>query len=324
MKPCTRWEAVLVADGADNPVYALAGAPGPGASRGCVAASHRGLFGLAQEQEWLPLLGSLNLAEPPPITAVALSPDYGSDGRLFAGTTGAILRSFDRGISWEVVPLPAPPPAVVAIAASPDFAADGVVFAGTAQDGIFRSADRGARWVAWNFGLLDLNILCLAVSPGFVHDETVFAGTVSGVYRSTNGGRAWRETAFPAAAAPVLSLALSPDFPEDRIAWAGTEEQGLFTTSDGGDTWRCALGAEIGSVNALAALPNDAGSTSLLVLTPAALLRSDDGGATWTDLAHCLPEHGAALCLAAPPRLAAGAHLFIGTEDGRVCCLSLP
>jgi len=310
---------------AEGVIYALAIGAGPAGRSVCYAASDAGLFGTRDGGvTWQPLYASLDLPEPLPAMAVAVPPDHAADGIVFAGANGGVLRSFDRGATWHVAQLPSPPPLVVALAMSPAFSDDGVVFAATEQDGVFRSADRGGRWVAWNFGLLDLNLFCVAVSPAFARDETLFVGAESGVYRSANGGRAWRELGFPAAAAPVLSLALSPRFAADGILWAGTESSGLFVSNNSGESWQCCLDGEIGAINALATAANLAGSTTLLLLTADALLRSQDGGMTWQDLSNLLEGDGGALCLTAAGGLGAGATIFVGRTDGTVRRVILP
>ena len=317
--------ALLGADAAANPVYALATAPGPAGQPVCYAASRAGLLAASDGgATWRPLFTALNLPEPLPATAVAVSPDHAADGSVFVGTNGGILRSFDRGASWYVAQLPTPPPLIVALATSPDFGNDGVVFAAAAQDGVFHSADRGSRWAAWNFGLLDLNLFCLAVSPAFARDETLFVGAEGGVYRSTNGAHAWRELGFPADAAPVLSLALSPHFESDGTLWAGSEAGGLFVSGDCGESWRRLLDGEIGAINALAAAANPDGGTTLLLLADAGLLRSENGGATWQDLSGLLEGDASAMCLAAPGALDAGAPIFVGRVDGTVRRIVLP
>ena len=315
---------MLGADAADNPVFALAAAPGPAGQPVCYAASRTGLLGTSDGgATWRPLFAALNLPEPLPATAIGLSPDHAMDGFVIAGTNGGILRSFDRGANWHVVQLPTPPPLVVALATAPNFSDDGVIFSATAQDGVFRSSDRGSRWVGWNFGLLDLNLFCLAVSPAFARDETLFVGAESGVYRSTNGARAWREMGLSADAAPVLSLAVSPDYESDTTVWAGSESDGLFVSRDDGETWQSVLDSEIGAVNALVSARNPAGDTTLL-LAAEGLLRSENGGESWQDLSYLLEGDTDALCLAASSGLDASATVFVGRVDGSVSRIILP
>ncbi len=189
-------------------VYALAASPNYAADGVCFAATASGLLVSADHAATFgDAYRSLQLPAALPTPAVALTPCFASDHTVFAGVFGSVLRSHDRGATWQVAELRSPPPVVSCLAVSPAYERDGIAFAGTLQDGVFRSADRGTRWAAWNFGLIDLQVLCLALSPAFGQDDTLVAGTETGLFRSTNGGRAWRELGLPTALAPVLSVA---------------------------------------------------------------------------------------------------------------------
>jgi photosystem II stability/assembly factor-like uncharacterized protein len=258
------------------------------------------------------LYDALKLTEPLATLAVAVSPEFARDHLVYAGVSGGLLRSTDGGRAWEVNTFD-PPPAMSALAVSPNFGQDGLVWAGAMEDGVYCSQDRGRHWATWNFGLLDLNILCIAASPDFARDETLLVGAESGIYRSTNGGRAWREVEFPADLAPVLSLAFSPGYAEDGVVLAGTEANGLWISSDRGDSWtRLAqdkLDGPVSAVLALTAFPK----AHLAVLLSDALWVSRSGGSGWTRRAAF--QEGAA-CLAAPGGL--DAACLVGLTSGEV------
>ena len=256
---------------------------------------------------------------------MALSPEFGSDGTVFAGVTGGVLRSADSGATWEVVLLPTPPPQVTSLALSPDYARDGTVLAGTLEDGVFRSDDRGRSWVAWNFGLLDLNTLALAISPDFGTDETLFAAAESGIFRSTNGGRAWREVAFPVELAPVLSLALSTAYATDGTLFAGTEAHGLFVTRDRGRTWeRLGEGMLGGAVNGLVVTPGSGNSLHILAALGQVVFLSRDGGQNWQDPQVTVEEEVGFTTAVAPGGLGQGALVLVGRTDGEVQSVTVP
>ncbi len=233
-----------------------------------------------------------------PLAAVSVAAHGQS---VFAGVNGAVLRSHDRGETWQIAGLAAPPPLVTALALSPDF--DGTIFAGTAEDGVFISTDRGETWVAWNFGLLDLHVYALAVSPDFGRDRTVYVGTETGVFVSRNGGRGWRETAFPMDAAPVLSLGLTD------LLLAGTEARGLYISEDGGASWG-QVDLPSGAIHAIQREPH------LAVLLENGLARSDDGGRSWA-LAASFQQTALAMLADLP-------HAFlVGFDDGEIARITL-
>lgn len=293
-------------------VYALAGGPDI-----CFAARHSGLWrsddGGAQ---WQPVNDIAGVPAGMPITALAVSPFYRSDGTVFASVPGGILRSTDGGKQWAVVALPSPPPFVSALAVSPNYEGDGVVFAPTLEDGIFRSIDRGVTWQAWNFGLFDRNILSIAVSPAFAHDRTVYVGAETGVFCSRNGGSAWRETGFPTDSAPVLSLSISSQFAQDGILFAGTEAAGVFYSADRGKTWQQAL--TCGAVNTILLSSTFPETADLLVVSNDTLWLSRDRGQSWSNRNPDEIYGAEYTSAAAPSGFAPGAALLVGLADGRV------
>jgi photosystem II stability/assembly factor-like uncharacterized protein len=203
------------------------------------AARHSGLYRSQDGGEtWQLAYEALNIQEPIPTNAVALSPDFEQDGVVLGGVSGGVLVSKNGGQDWLFARFHDPAPTVTALAVSPGFASDGLALAATLEDGVFLSEDGGMSWQAWNFGLLDWNVFCLAVSPNFVHDRMVFIGVETGVYRSTNGGRSWRDLPFPIEAAPVIEIVLSPTFPQDGVIVVDTEEMGHYSSDDGGQTWQ--------------------------------------------------------------------------------------
>ncbi len=272
---------VLKLTGADDAPFAFAASPAFARDGVCFAACASGLYRSADGGAGWELLRT----SPEPLTtAVAVSPAFAADRSLFAAVKGGILRSADGGDTWFTAGLPAPPPVFSCLVASPGFERDGFLLAGTLEDGVFSSSDRGGRWQPWNFGLFDLNVLCLALSPAWIDDETAYAGTETGLYRSTNGGRAWRHTKFPAELAPVLSIA---SFDGGRSGstrlLAGTESNGLLASNDQGETWeRLAADALSGEVNQLQADAN--GAISLYALSSDGVMRSDDGGQSWSEV----------------------------------------
>jgi photosystem II stability/assembly factor-like uncharacterized protein len=303
-------------------VYSFTTAPGfiPGEKGLVFAARGSGLYRSDDGgQTWQDALENVGLTEPLPITCAVLSPIFDQDGHAFAGAPGGIFRTTDGGGTWSALVFPSPPPTISTLAISPTFANDGTIFAGTMEDGVFISQDGGERWVAWNFGLLDLNVMCLAISPEFPHDETVFAGTETGILRSTNGGRAWREVDLPFGFEAVLSLAISPDFSANSTIYAGTETQGLWRSTDGGETWhRLAEDQLVDPINGIQLVGGQ-----VLAITSAALWQSADEGTSWQDRLSGRDLSEEISALTAPQGTEPGSRILAGFIDGSVKAVSL-
>jgi photosystem II stability/assembly factor-like uncharacterized protein len=279
---------------------------------GCFAGFNRGLFisvdeGLNWQYAYKRLFGDA------PLATVSLLHE---NGILFAGASGAVLRSSDGGAEWQVARLPEPEPLVVALAASPSFAEDGLLYAATAEDGVYISTDHGERWAVWNFGLLDPNVLSLAAAPS----GDLLAGVSTGLFRSQNRGRSWSPVSLPSGYDPVLSICLPPSFDRDGVGFLGSEEHGVLITVDGGLTWQVAENAGLeGPVNSLAS-----GSGGVLAaLVDTSLMVSQDAAKTWQPWPFStIPEEHEITAFSAPQGVGPGLPLWVGTSDGQVLKLT--
>jgi hypothetical protein len=108
-----------------------------------------------------------------------------------------------------------------------------IVFLATYEPGgLYRSLDGGASWQTANTGLEPVTVLSLAPHPA--DDQTLLAGTVYGGYKSTDGGQTW----VPVPNLPgtyVYAVAWSPD---GEAIHVGTEGHGVYSSRDGGLSWR--------------------------------------------------------------------------------------
>ncbi len=101
------------------------------------------------------------------VWALTASPQFETDGTIFAGTDGAgIYRSTDRGDTWHGVSAGLGHRSIRALAVSPAFGTDATVFAG-GPDGVYKSTDDGTTWKRTVDGPANMRVLSLAVSPGF-------------------------------------------------------------------------------------------------------------------------------------------------------------
>jgi hypothetical protein len=133
---------------------------------------------------------------------------------------------------------------------------------------------------------------CLATDPA--HPQRLYAGTRTGVLRSDDGGQSWRECGM--AGHIVKALAVSPH--DSNVIYAGTKPARMHITTDGGQSWRELDGfrripnrwwwfspAEPPDMRAyvisIAVSPTDP-NVVLAGIEFGAVVRSDDGGETWS------------------------------------------
>jgi len=222
-------------------------------------------------------------------TVIAIEIDAASDIFLSIAQGGngapAVVRSANAGGGWSRVDagLPAADP-VTTIAAAPGSSTS--LLAGTGSSGIFRSSNGGASWTASSAGLpAGYCAASLAFDPA--DPSSVFSGDDEGeIYQSNDGGTHWALRKSGAAPSIVMALAVRP---VGHAALAGTSDAGIFRSTDGAQWTPANSGIRGQAIATLAIGPADervayaAGAVGGLNVTR-------DGGVTWVEIDHGLPE----------------------------------
>jgi hypothetical protein len=157
-------------------------------------------------------------------------------------------------------------------------------------DELVRLQEQNGRWHA---SLLSSGrgMQCLAADPQ--NPDLLYAGSRGqGVWKSTRRGREWARLGFYEA--DVFSLAVSP---VDGAIYAGTEPSKLFVSRDEGRSWRELSALQdihsrstwsfpprpwTSHVRSIAPCPHDA-RLLLAGIELGGVMRSEDGGETWSD-----------------------------------------
>ena len=182
------------------------------------------------------------------------------------------------------------------------------------EDGLLIARGRNGRWEA-EPRMEGMNLLCLAVDPA--HPERVWCGSVgAGAWRSHDGGVSWRTAGEALTAMDVSALAVGPN---EGVVYAGIDPSAMWRSEDSGQRWE-----ELAAMNRLPSAPTwsfpprpDTSHVRWITLDPAApdrlyvcieagaLVRSIDGGRTWTDRVPDGPvdTHTLAMHPEAPGRL---------------------
>ena len=138
--------------------------------------------------------------------------------------------------------------------------------------------------------------------------DTLYAGTqYGGVYKSTDGGDHWSATNTGLdTKAWIIGLAIDPLSP--TTLFADTRFDGMFKTTDGGDHWLPLENTEVRWPVVF-----DPQTPGTVYAASTGVLRSTDGGATWTAADNGLPEHPGVEVLAIDPQTPT--TLYAGTEQ---------
>lgn len=155
--------------------------------------------------------------------------------------------------------------------------------------GLFRRRVGRGDWEPLAAGLPE-NVEARAFAVHPARPGVVYAGTQDGPYRTTDGGDHWERLGFPDRGAVVWSLAFHPTRP--HVMYAGVAPVGIYRSEDGGDSWVRLPGArspghcEMGFPARVTRIVVDPSSADVVyaALEVSGVIRSTDGGDTWTDL----------------------------------------
>jgi hypothetical protein len=264
------------------------------------------------------------------VTAVANDGPFDGGTFLYAAVDGeGVFRSSDVGATWTPTPPGLTNTHVSALAfhvvgppsptgCPPPCRGPATVYAATHGGGVFVLRPLAGAWTADNAGLTNFDVTALAA------DSTgVWAGTASGaVFRNIfafSGPQTWTRTGAPADGTPVRAIAVASD---GATAYIG-KANGVSRSRDGGATWTLLQQSDslrLGDVRAIALDQTHPGTlygAGLVGCAPPCttpvrpgIMRSADGGDTWTDASGNLAYEADAL-------IASGlGELFAGTTSG--------
>jgi len=209
-----------------------------------------------------------------PVYALAVDPT--TPTTVFAAHAKGISVSRDGGETWRetrgfsAVALSGPPK-VLALAADP--ARPGEFYAGTQSLGVFKSISSGRVWTAETQKGLAAGFNGLPKIHPAVPGTVFLVGDSGYLFRSADSGQSWEKRSTDVGRGFAIgALALDPLSP--LVLYAANEASGVYRSGDGGATW-----SHVGLKTARALV---AGNKTLLALSDGGLLRSVNGGKSWS------------------------------------------
>lgn len=211
-------------------------------------------------------------------------------GRLYLGDANTDLLVVATGGGELAPPPPVSPPEQPQIGqlwAAPDSTLFRVY-----DQRLYRSDDGGGNWELLGRGLPGRPVGDLAISPEYEKDQTLLVGLWGfgfggGLHRSTDGGDTWGPTTRGLTDLEISEIRFSPTYARDRTIFLTTLDRGLFRSGDGGDTWVSLADGYATDpydleIDHMALSPTFA-DDGLVIISKRHLLRSADGGESWTD-----------------------------------------
>ncbi|MEE2709264.1 MAG: YCF48-related protein [Gemmatimonadota bacterium] len=211
----------------------------------------------------------------------------GLQALVYAGTVGqSIWRSCDGGDTWSRASGGAlyMECDVRALVAHPHTGE--ILYAGT-DEGFYRTNDGGDKWTHLSSPMDQKQIWSLAIHPE--NPDIIFAGTrPSGLYRTTDAGASWTQlhAGIETHCTPIVHTRVTTiltDPAERQTIFAGVEIDGVYRSTDGGETWTShKKGLNSLDVHGLAIIRSN--PKTIIATTNAGICRSMDNGETWSDL----------------------------------------
>lgn len=265
------------------------------------------------------------------LAAVAVSPNYATDATVVcASLEKAVYKSVDRGDTWVFLESGAidtnqsPDFEMKYLVFSPGYATRPVVFL-AAYDGLFRSDNGGGSWREFQTRRGAIN--GVAISPGFARDGTVIVTRYGGegLHASTDRGATWSVASGDIGRQRGHVYLMDAGFlprADGGADWLASENHfAMWRTGDAGNHWqRIGLpswpGAAISALE-IGVSPDYVRDGTVLVATRwDGVLRSTDGGATWTGAREMVPEP--VTSLAVSPDFGTDRLAFAGARDGGI------
>jgi uncharacterized protein (TIGR03437 family) len=213
---------------------------------------------------------------------MVLSLALDSSGALYAGTNSAGAQvSHDHGASWTVLNSGVDRVNKFGYGLWIDPRNNQKIVVGDEDMyGLIWSQDGGATWSAAGSGFTGRGSRGVAFDP--TDSRRVYAGALSGAgfLKSTDGGLTWSPRHFGSSAVYVIAVAVDPSSP--NVLYVGTQNEGLFKSTDYGDTWASVGTGLSGAITYLTVDPTEGGR--LFASTATAFYLSEDGGVTWTNV----------------------------------------
>jgi hypothetical protein len=217
-----------------------------------------------------------------------------SGATLFAAADSGVFRSTDQGANWTAINSGFSQLHIQTLAAN-----GSALFAGTDNGGIFRSTDGGTNWSPINSGLMRFNSIVRTLSTvgGVLITGTGDQSTAASVFASTDNGLHWTDIAS-SFTNDIGNSRLNVGLTQGGAVFAGASNNYLldaahiFLSTTGGASWTHVDSGLIQNTRwKYDILSFTSGANALFIGTQTGVVRSIDGGATWSEPDSALHEY---------------------------------
>lgn len=260
------------------------------------------------------------------VTINQIELDPNDNEAVYLATDSGLLYSYDGGDSWTQTRYFADKEISKIASVTVDYFDTCTIFASSANK-IYKSTDCSRSFTEVYVDTTRSGLIVTDLATEFYNNNVVYAANNKGdILKSDDYGIHWR--LLKSVADSIKQILVDKD--DTRQVYFLTEKKGLFKTTDGGQTWSDDVEVEInkkkvkdpmnkaiaefkdGKVGKYLAQVMTARDT-LILACKWGLIKTTDGGTTWTDVPLVTPDRGANIfSLAIDPKN--GNNIYYGTD----------
>jgi photosystem II stability/assembly factor-like uncharacterized protein len=173
-------------------------------------------------------------------TVNSLAVDPQDTETIYAGTDTGMIKVNGGGSTWDWINTGLSNNMIQTVVIDPQH--HNTVYTGT-HVGVYKSINSGGEWVHSSYGMNIIRLDELAADP--VNSGTLYSVSPYGIYRTTNSGLNWNlvnNGLYPLMEWTYLLQPIAPwtiafDPVDPNIQYIGAGEEGLYKSTDAGETW---------------------------------------------------------------------------------------
>jgi photosystem II stability/assembly factor-like uncharacterized protein len=276
----------------------------------------------------------------PHFRSIKMSNDFENDGVMFLNGFDSLFKSVDRGITWRALETFSAK-IILDFDISPAYRDDSqiafVTYAGAAYT---LDTSYGYSYNIGNYGKIGYVAIrrpVIKFSPNYVFDKSIFSASNDVFLKSDNGGKSWKKyRLFNIPGLPqflekyfnkaeyykrqylATMIVPSPDIAADNTLYIATRKQGLFRSTNNGETFKEIFPNNKHVTKAMAISPNFAIDNVLYIgiTGDKKIYKTTDRGDTWQSANKTGIIKKNVNCIAISPDFSEDNTVFVGTSQG--------
>jgi photosystem II stability/assembly factor-like uncharacterized protein len=251
------------------------------------------------------------------LTSIALSPA----GVMLGGTLDSGCVEYSRSTSWQAVGDDSASPIGDCVWTGISSNNPGVMYSesnkGVSAFTFLKSVDGGRSWSQSDSGL-NMTVTGMFGAPVVAQDPlsygTIYIGSAR-IYKTTDFGETWAAVTDQVKANQVTAIAVAPS--NDSVIYAGDDQGGVQVSTDAGASWKYVYYLYQTLTYPVTSIAVDPANPLIAYVSyQASIIKTTDGGKTWTHVPVTGLASTCAACLNIEDLVPGPGVLYAGTEAG--------